>query len=75
MTGWGRATRHRESACEQENWQQAEAESLRILAQQKQGLMGLMLGKMMHGVLTGWPSHVDVFGIQFGYSAGAVDNV
>lgn len=76
MTGWDRATRHRENACEQENWQQAEAESLRIQTQQKQGLeMGLTLGNTMHGLLTGRPSRVDVLSIQFGYSAGAVDNV
>lgn len=74
MTGWDRATRHRENACEQEDWEQAEAESLRIQKQQKQGLeMGLRLGNTMHGVLTGSP--FDVLSIQFGYSAGAGDNV
>lgn len=76
MTGWDRARRHRENACEQEYWQQAEAEGLRIQTQQRQGLeMGPMLGSMTPGVLIGRPSRVDVLSIQFGYSAGAVHNV
>lgn len=76
MTGWDRATRHRENACEREHRQQAEAESQRIRTKLKQGReMGLKPGNMMHVDLAERPSGLAVLSIPFVYFAGAGDNV